>query len=118
MGAERSGPRPARSHSSSCRRQDGERLADFWIVRVDGAGQSLVDERTRQPVDRADNRVHVNPIVDSFKPEQSQSSEKRLKGTVVLAAPQEALRRKATTSRRNSTSLLLTVIERGPASGA
>jgi hypothetical protein len=46
----------------------------------------------------------VNAIVGSFKPERSQSSEKRLKRTVVLAALQQALRREATTSRRNLTS--------------
>jgi hypothetical protein len=52
----------------------------------------------------ADNCLRVNPIVGSFKPARSQSREKRLKGTVVLAALQQALRREATTSRRKSTS--------------
>jgi hypothetical protein len=46
----------------------------------------------------------VNAIVGSLKPERSQSSEKQLKSTLVLAALQQALRREATTSRRNSTS--------------
>jgi hypothetical protein len=51
-----------------------------------------------------DERYRVNAIVGSLKPERSQSSEKQLKSTLVLAALQQALRREATTSRRNSTS--------------
>ncbi|MGO9971277.1 MAG: hypothetical protein ACLP01_00300 [Solirubrobacteraceae bacterium] len=49
----------------------------------------------------------MKAIVGSFEPRRSQSSEERLKSTLVLAALQQALLRKATTSRRKSTSLQL-----------
>ncbi len=51
-----------------------------------------------------DDRLRVNAIVGSFKPKRSQSSERRLKSTLVLATLQQALPREATTSRRKSTS--------------
>ena len=51
--------------------------------------------------------MRVKAIVGSFEPRRSQSSEERLKSTLVLAALQQARLRKATTSRRNSTSLQL-----------
>ena len=56
-----------------------------------------------QPV--AHLRYRVNPIVGAFKPERSQSPEKRLKSTLVLAALQHAPRTEATTSSPDSTSL-------------
>jgi hypothetical protein len=40
----------------------------------------------------------VNAIVGSFEPKRSQSSEKRLEATLVLATLQQALRAEATTS--------------------
>ncbi len=51
--------------------------------------------------------LRVEAIVNSFEPRRSQSSENRLKSTVVLAALKQALRTEAATSRRNSTSLLV-----------
>ncbi|MGO9976847.1 MAG: hypothetical protein ACLP01_29410, partial [Solirubrobacteraceae bacterium] len=55
--------------------------------------------------DRPGYSFRVNAIVDSFEPRRSQSPENRLKSTIVLAALQQALRRKARTSRRKSTSV-------------
>jgi hypothetical protein len=47
-------------------------------------------------------RYRVNAIVGSFEPKRSQSPEKRLKSTLVLAALRQARRREATTSRQNN----------------
>jgi hypothetical protein len=46
----------------------------------------------------------VNAIVGSFEPERSRSPEKRLKSPIVLAALQQALPRKASTSSPDLTS--------------